>query len=55
MMTLLGNSPGSQNEMLGLANAFTGGDMDTLVNRMNACFVSITKTPMSYSRKCIFD
>ena len=41
MKTLLGNSPGGQNEMLGLANAFTGGDMDTLINRMNACFVSI--------------
>ena len=37
MKTLLGNSSGCQNEMLGLANAFTGGDMDTLVNRMNAC------------------
>ena len=40
MKTLLGNSPGGQNEMLGLANAFTGGDMDTLVNRMNECFVT---------------
>ena len=35
MKTLLGNSPGGQNEMLRLANAFTGGDMDTLANRMN--------------------
>ena len=41
MKTLLGNSPGGQNEVLGLANAITGGDMDTLVNRMNECFVSI--------------
>ena len=29
--------------MLGLANAFTGGDMDTLVNPMNACFVAISE------------
>ena len=43
MKTLLGISPGRQNEMLGLANAFTGGDMDTLDNRMNACFVSISE------------
>ncbi len=43
MKTLLGNSPGGKNEMLGLANAFTGGDMDTLVNRKNACFVSISE------------
>ena len=43
MKTLLGNSPGGQNEMLGLANAFTGEDMDILVNRMNACFVSISE------------
>ena len=28
--------------MLGLANAFTGGYMDTLVNPMNACFVAIS-------------
>ena len=29
--------------MLGLANAFTGGDMNTLVNRMKAWFVSISE------------
>ena len=34
MKTLLVNSPGGQNEMLSLANAFTGGDMITPVNRM---------------------
>ena len=43
MKTLLSNSPGGQNEMLGLANAFTGGDMNNLVNRMNACFVTISE------------
>ena len=41
MKTLFGKSPGGLNEMLGLANAFTDGDMDTLVSRMNTCFVSI--------------
>ena len=43
MKTLLGNSPGGQNEMLGLANAFTGGDMDILVNHTNACFVAVSE------------
>ena len=56
MKTLLGNSPGGQNEMLGLANAFTGGDMDTLVNRMNACFVSISEDlPKLLATHPIFD
>ena len=56
MKTLLGNSPGGQNEMLGLANAFTGVDMDTLVNRMNACFVSISENlPKLRATHPIFD
>ena len=48
MKSLLGNSPGGQNEMLGLANAFTGGYMDTPVNRINACFVSISEDLSAY-------
>ena len=56
MKTLLGNSPGGQNEMLGLANAFTGGDMDTLVNRMNECFVAISEDlPKLRATHPIFD
>ena len=56
MKTQLGNSPGGQNEMLGLANAFTGGDMDTLVNRMNECFVSISEDlPKLRAIHTIFD
>ena len=39
----MGNSPGGQNEIMCLANAFTGGDMDILVNRINACFLSISE------------
>ena len=42
--------------MLGLANAFTGGDMDTLVNRKNACFVSISDDlPNLRATHAIFD
>ena len=56
MKTLLGNSPSGQNEMLGLTNAFTGGDMDTLVNRMNECFVSISENlPRLRATHPIFD
>ena len=56
MKTLLGNSPGGQNEMLGLANAFTGGDMDTLVNRMNECFASLSEVlPRLRATHPIFD
>ena len=56
MKTLLGNSPGGQNEMLRLANAFTGGDMDTLVIRMNECFVSISEDlPRLRATRAIFD
>ena len=56
MKTLLDNSPGGQNEMLGLANAFTGGDMDTLVNRMNECFVLISEDlPKLRATHPIFD
>ena len=56
MKTLLGNSLGGQNEMLRLANAFTGGDMDTLVNRMNECFVSISEDlPRLRATHPIFD
>ena len=56
MKTLLGSSPGGQNEMLGLANAFTGGDMDTLVNRMNECFVSTSEDlPRLRATHPIFD
>ena len=52
----LGNSPGGQNEMLRLANAFTGGDMDTLANRMNECFVSISEDlPRLRATHPIFD
>ena len=55
MKTLLGNSHGGQNEMLGLANAFTGRNMDTL-NRMNACFVSISEDlPRLRATHPIFD
>ena len=32
-----------QNEMLGLANAFTRGYVDSLVNLMNACFMSVSE------------
>ena len=56
MKTLLGNSPGDQNEMLRLVNAFTGGDMDTLANRMNECFVSISEDlPRLRATHPIFD
>ena len=56
MKTLLGNSPGGQNEMLGLANTFTYGYMDTLVNRMKACFVSISEDlPRLRATHPIFD
>ena len=56
MKTLLSNSPGGQNEMLGLANAFTGGDIDTLFNRMDACFVSFSKDlPRLRATHPIFD
>ena len=56
MKTLLGNSPGGQNEMLCLANAFTGGDMDILVYRMNECFVSISEgLPRLRATHSIFD
>ena len=56
MKTLLGNSPSGQNEMLRLANAFTGGDMDTLVNRMIECFVSISEDlPRLRATHPIFD
>ena len=52
----LGNSPGGQNEMLGLVNAFTGGDMDTLVNHMNECFVSTSEDlPRLRATHPIFD
>ena len=47
MKTLLGNSPGVQNETLDLANAFTGGDMETFVNRMHASCRSV-KTCQDY-------
>ena len=56
MKTLLGNSHGGGNEMLGLANAFTGGDMDTRVNRMKTCFVSISEDlPILRATHPIFD
>ena len=56
MKTLLGNSSDGQNEMLSLANAFTGGYMDTLVNRMHACFVSISEDlPRLRAKHPIFD
>ena len=56
MKNLLGNSPVGQNEMLGLANAFTGGDMGTLVNRMNTCFVAISEDlPKLRATHPIFD
>ena len=42
--------------MLGLVNAFTSGNMDTLVNRMNACFVSINEDlPILRATHPIFD
>ena len=42
--------------MLGLATAFTGGDMGTLVNRMNGCFVSISEDlPILRATYPIFD
>jgi len=40
---LMGNAPGSQNQMLGKASIFTGGYVDGLVNSMNAFFVSVTE------------
>ena len=50
------DTPGGQNEMLRLANAFTGGDMDTLVNSMNECFVSISEgLPRLRATHHIFD
>ena len=56
MKTLLGNSPGGQNEMLRLANAFTGGYIDTLANRMNECFLSISEDlPILRATYPIFD
>ena len=41
--------------MLGLANAFTGGDMDTLVNPMKACFVAISENLPKLRAIPIFD
>ena len=43
MKSLMGTSSGSRNEMQGLANKYTNGDMNSLVNSMNGLFVSVCK------------
>ena len=41
MKPLMGTSSGSRNEMQVLANKYTNGDMDSLVNSMNVFFVAV--------------
>ena len=56
MKPLLGTSSGSRNEMQGLANKYTNGDLDSLVNSMNGFFVSICEDlPGLQSSHPIFD
>ena len=46
MKSLMGTSSGSQNEMQGLANKYTDGNIDTLdslVNSINGFFVSLSE------------
>ena len=42
MKNLMGASSSNTNEMQGLANKCTGGDMTKLVNSMNDFFVSVS-------------
>ena len=42
MKNLMGASSSNTNEMQGLANKCTGGDMTQLVNSMNDFFVSVS-------------
>ena len=56
MKPLLGTSPGSRNEMQGLADKYTDGDLDSLVNSMNGFFVSVCDDlPRLQSSHPIFD
>ena len=56
MKPLLGTSSGSRNEMQGLANKYTDGDLDSLVNSMNGFFVSVCEDlPRLQSSHPIFD
>ena len=41
MKPLLGTSSGSRNEMQGLVNKYTDGDLDSLANSMIGVFVSL--------------
>ena len=43
MKNLMGASSGNTNEMQGLANKSTNGDMAKLVNSINDCFVSVSE------------
>ena len=53
---LLVTSSGSRNEMQGLANKYTDGDLDSLVNYMNGFFVSVCEDlPRLQSSHPIFD
>ena len=50
------DSLGDQNEILGLANTFTGGTVESLVNRTDACFVSASEDlPRLQATHPIFD
>ena len=56
MKPLLGTSSGSRNEMQGLANKYTEGDLDSLVNSMKGSFVSVCEDlPRLQSSHPIFD
>ena len=56
MKPLLGASSGSRNEMQGLANKYTDGNWDSLVNSMNVFFVSVCEDlPRLQSSHPIFD
>ena len=56
MKPLIGTSSGSRNKMQGLANKYTNGVMDSLVNSMNGFFVSVCKDlPRLQSSHPFFD
>ena len=56
MKLLMGISSDSRNEMQWLANKYTNGDMDSLVNSMNGFFVAVCEDlPRLQSSHLIFD
>ena len=56
MKFLMNTSSGSRDEMQGLANKFTNGDMDSLVNSMNGFFLCVCEDlPRLQSFNPIFD